>query len=110
MLERTGKSHHVLIIANVLPGISKVAIAAYLFRKESSRRFESGVIQIVSENAFEHDHSQRQKELQLLKVGDESTHKLAEEPEDDMSQRSQTLPEPNLQSTESRNVIDLAMS
>jgi len=72
LLKRSGKDSHLLIIANVLSqpgGKTVVAIGAYLFRKEMPREYDSGVIQIIEGGEFEHNHRERQQELEGLRGG-----------------------------------------
>ena len=92
-----------LVIVNVVVGRSEVEIAAYEMTatESSAKTFASLKINLVP--AQEPTHTQIHNTIERLRIPGGLP--FAEDPE----QQMQPLPEPSLQSTESRNVIDLTL-
>jgi hypothetical protein len=103
----SGRANHVLIIANLLPNKSKVNLSAFRFVASANdpRKFEKGLIELVEEHEFSHDHQRVQDVLERLRAEQYAEGTLLD-PED-KSLKGLPLPTANLQSTESTNVIDL---
>ena len=98
----TGRSSHILLIANIPPGKAKVTISAFRFLT-ASRKYENGLIELVEEYDYSHDHLGMQQQLEDLKFEEDDK----EEQSPDSTLKNTPLPSATLQSTESTNVIEL---
>ena len=106
-MKNSEKQNYVSIIINIPSEGDALEVAAYLFSKEFSpgKTYEQFRIQIIPMSKFNHDHQLIHGRIEAIREGGPTYLRHAEY----SSQGVNPLPEPHIQSTESKNVIDLAL-